>query len=307
MEHTDDLQPEPPSPEEDDPDSSSSDFTAAPTGSFIKKLKGKLARLLRFNNNSLEEEVADLIEERDPEGKQISPEERNILNKVLSLGDKNISSIMVPRPDIIAIEESSGMDKLKKIIVDKAHTRIPVYKESLDNITGFVHIKDIIPLIGSSKKIPIEEVVREILFAPPSMKILDLLVKMRAKRVHVALVLDEYGGTDGLVTLEDLMEEIVGEIEDEHDDIQKNNIEEIKEDVFEVNARTTIEELENVLDMQIKHDDDDDYDTVGGLIFFMLGRVPEVGEVIEHEAGLELIIRDADPRRIKNIIIKRST
>jgi CBS domain containing-hemolysin-like protein len=167
-----------------------------------------------------------------------------------------------------------------------------------------VHIKDLLPLFGN-KDFDINTVLREILYIPPSMKSLDLLVKMRTKRVHMALVLDEYGGTDGLVTMEDLMEEIVGEIEDEHDDFEEEEIKEIDVNTFEINARIPVEYMEKRLGVRLMPDDEDeDFDTVGGLIFFMLGHVPEVGEVVKHPSGYDFEVLEADPRRIKKLLVR---
>lgn len=254
--------------------------------------------------NSLEKEVAELIEEHDPDGVQVGSEEREMLHNVLSLRDVKVHDVMVPRTDIVAVEKNIRIDELQKAVIEKEHTRMPVYAGSLDNVIGFLHIKDLIAILGTRKKFDMDEVLREILFVPPSMKILDLLVKMRSKRVHMALVLDEYGGTDGLVTMEDLMEEIVGEIEDEHDEIDKHEIKKIDDHTIEVSARITIEELEERLDKKLKSaDDPNDYDTLGGLVFFMLGKVPEQGEVVNHPCGLQFKIIEADPRRINRLTV----
>ena len=281
--------------------------TAHPRTSFFKKVKSKVLRLFsKRDSSSLEQEVAELIEVHDPEGKQVGSQERSILNKVLKIGELKVSNIMIPRTDIVAVEDNTSLKELQKITISKEHTRMPVYKESLDNVIGFVHIKDLLNFFGTNKTFDINKVVREILFIPPSMKILDLLVKMRDKRVHMALVLDEYGGTDGLVTMEDLMEEIVGEIEDEHDEIEKAEIISISEDTFEVNARASIEELEEKIGLKIEVErDEEDFDTVGGLIFFILGKVPEQGEVIDYESKISFTVTESDPRRIKKLHVKK--
>lgn len=273
---------------------------------LLKKIRAKLMNIFFPPSNSLEEEVVEFIEERDPEGTQLSSEERTMVHNILGLGDIKVDDVMIPRTDVVAIEDTASLEALKALIVSKEHTRIPVYKESLDNVIGFVHIKDLIPLLGTNKPFNMESVVHEILYVPPSMKILDLLVKMRDCRIHMALVLDEYGGTDGLVTMEDLMEEIVGEIEDEHDEVEKSEIITIDDNTFEVSARTAVEELEEKLHMPLRpQESDEDFDTVGGLIFSMLGRVPDQGEIIPHPQGLEFKIIEADPRRIKKLLIRK--
>jgi magnesium and cobalt transporter len=280
----------------------------ANNGGLFKRFRGRLNRLFSFkNSNNIEREVAELIEEHDPEGLQISEEERSILNNVLSIGESKVHNVMIPRTDIVAVECSLGLEEIKQTLINKEHTRMPVYRDSLDNVIGFMHIKDLIPFLGSGDKFSIKNVTRKILYVPPSMKVVDLLVRMRSERVHMALVLDEYGGTDGLVTMEDLMEEIVGEIEDEHDEIvQTNEIKKISEGVYEVNARVSVQDLDERLNSTFKKEDEnEDYDTVGGLVFFMLGHVPEKGEEIEHPSGYLFKVIEADDRRVKKIIVSK--
>jgi len=270
------------------------------------RLRGWFSRLFKPNNNSsIEEEFADLLEEHDPEGVQVGTDERNIVSNVLGLSDSKVSDVMVPRTDITAVCNEISLKELREFIIEHGHTRNPVYKESLDTVVGFVHIKDVVPLIGLKEKFDINNILREVLYVPPSMKVLDLLRKMRAKRVHMAIVLDEYGGTDGLVTMEDLMEEIVGEIEDEHDEIDETEIIKISEGIYEINARTHVEDLEEKIGIEFTMGgQSEDFDTVGGLVFYMLGHVPEVGEIIAHPSGVSFEVTDADPRRIKKLLVK---
>ena len=308
---------EPPSmtdiaPEDDDPGGSSPDALLlngdSNKTSSLNKMRTWLARLLSLklsSSSSIEEEVADLIDEHDPDGSQVGSDERNIVSNVLGLSESTVSDVMVPRTDIVALDVGSTLDEVKKTIIEKEHTRTPIFNESLDRVVGFIHIKDVIPLFGSKNKFDINDILREILYVPPSMKILDLLRKMRAKRVHMALVLDEYGGTDGLVTMEDLMEEIVGEIEDEHDGEEEVGIEKVAKGVYEVNARSSVSDLEEKLKTRFKSDaDNEDFETVGGLVFFMLGHVPEQGEVIVHSSGVSFEVLEADPRRVKKLLVK---
>ena len=272
----------------------------------LKKFKNRVLRVFGLRrSHTLEEEVTELIEEHDPEGKTVGSEERVILTNVLGLNELRVDDVMIPRTDIVAVEDNVSLAQLKRVVTKDEHTRMPVYKESLDHVIGFVHIKDLIPFLGAKKTFNIQKVVREILYVPPSMKVLDLLVKMRAKRVHIALVLDEYGGTDGLVTMEDIVEEIVGEIEDEHDDIETPQLFSLDNNSYEASARLDVEELEKALGVTLKNKEDssEDYDTIGGLIFFLLGRVPRTGEMIEHPSGVQFKVKEVDLRRIKTVIV----
>jgi magnesium and cobalt transporter len=273
--------------------------------SLLKKIKGKVTKLFYFNSRTLEENVADLLEEHDPEGTQVGNEERALVHNVLGLSDKNVHDVMVPRTDIIAVDHTVSLNGLRQMIVEHEHTRIPVFKGTLDNVVGFLHIKDLIPILGTQKTFDISSLIREVLFVPPSMRIVDLLVRMRARRVHIALVLDEYGGTDGLVTMEDIVEEIVGDIDDEHDDIVEEDFIQIDPETYQVKGRMDVKELEKKLNVLLTGSSDEDFDTVGGLIFFILGRVPEKGEQITHSTGLVFEIVDADPRRIRKLIVRK--
>lgn len=278
----------------------------------------KLKRLLRdlldaipfvghSHNGSLEHDMAELLEEHDPEGTQVSSEERTILSNVLGLKDLRVEDVMIPRSDIIAVNASITLAELKKILLKERHTRIPVYRDTLDNVVGFVHIKDLIPLLGSRRKFDITDLLRTILVVPPSMKAKDLLMHMRAKRSHMVLVVDEYGATYGLVTLEDVLEEIIGNIEDEYDTGKIVMYRELTTDIYDVNARMDIKELEKLLEVSLKIDDEEDYDTVGGLVFLMMDRVPEKGETAQHPAGFTFEVVDADARRIKRLLVKKTS
>ncbi len=283
---------------------------AADTSNFVKKAMSKLAKFFNFKSEpaSLEEEVADLIDEHDPTGTQVGSQERNILHNVLGISDTTLSDVMVPRPDIAAVDYKASLDELKNIIIDKNHTRMPVFKDSLDNVVGFIHIKDLVSYLGAGakKSFSMQEILREILFVSPSMKVIDLLIKMQAKRVHMALVLDEYGGTDGLVTLEDLVEEIIGEIEDEHDVLADALITKIDNSSFEVNARISVSDLANKLHVElITGDEAEEFETLGGLIFYMLGYVPIKGEVIKHKAGIQFEVLEADPRKVSRLLVRK--
>lgn len=277
------------------------------TTSLVRTVRNWLRNTLRpHSNSSLEESVAELIEEHDSDGTLISSEGRLMLHNILSFGELKVDDIMVPRTDITAIDLSISLDDLKKIVIEKEHTRMPVYEGSLDNVIGFLHIKDLLCAVVSDQPFILKDIVRTVLFVPPSMKLIDLLARMKEARVHMALVLDEYGGTDGLVTVEDLMEEIVGEIEDEHDNLQEPDIISLSDGTMEANARLTIENLEKALGTKIVEDDKEDgFDTLGGLLFSLIGHVPVAGEIITHSSGIEFEVLDADPRKIKRLLIRK--
>lgn len=274
--------------------------------SVLDKLKSRTLKLFSHKERSLEEDVADLMEERDPQRRKVGNEERLLVHNVLSLSDKTVYDVMTPRSDIIAVEYNVSLNDLKQVVLEQEHTRIPVYKETLDHMVGFLHIKDLIPIFASKKKFEIQSIIREVLYVPPSMKGVDLLLKMRARRVHIAIVVDEYGGTEGLLTMEDVVEEIVGEIEDEHDDVSETDYIILDDKTFQVKARMDIRQLEDKLQVRLTSgNEEEDFGTVGGYIFFLLGRIPEKGEIIQHETGLIFEILDADPRRIKKLIIRK--
>ena len=229
-----------------------------------------------------------------------------------------VEDVMVPRADIIAVDQDTGLHDLSRAFETAGHSRLPVYKATLDEPVGFVHIKDLVPYLmlnakGRSGKTyrdrkVVKSIRRAVLFVPPSMLARDLLRRMQVRRIHMALVVDEYGGTDGLVTLEDLIEPIVGEIEDEHDDVE-SHVEVVGTvngvSVYEADARIGIDDFEEALGREFATpDEEDDVDTLGGLVFTLAGRVPERGEIIRHPDGVEFEIVDADPRRVKRLRIR---
>ncbi|MBA78310.1 MAG: magnesium/cobalt efflux protein [Tistrella sp.] len=248
-------------------------------------------------------ELAERIEGEEEEREALDPAERQLVTNVLKLGDLTVEDVMVPRADIIAIEISTPIDAALRAMAEAGHSRLPVYRGTLDELVGMVHIKDVVGRLGETGTLESPGLVREVLFEAPSRRVLDLLNRMRTTRIHLAIVVDEYGGTDGLGTIEDLVEQIVGEIEDEHDDQQQPRLEEVEDGVFEADARLDVEELEARLD-RVLVDDDEDVDTLGGLVFALTGRVPAAGETVEHPAGLVFEVLDADPRRIKRLRIR---
>ena len=209
---------------------------------------------------------------------------------------------MVPRVDIVAVDIDISLSELVRIMSEEAHSRIPVYRGTLDDIAGMVHIKDVLACWTREQKVTLNEIVRSVLFVAPSMPILELLLQMRVSRVHLALVVDEFGGIDGMVTIEDLVEEIVGEIEDEHDDDDTPRIMQHGDGTLVADARVPIKDFEDrVGEILTEQEREEDIDTLGGLVFFLAGRVPVRGEVVRHGSGVEFEVLDADPRRIRRL------
>jgi CBS domain containing-hemolysin-like protein len=263
-------------------------------------------KLFRSNNNENSKDINDIIDTSDNSSRELTPEEKNMLNNVIGFGESRVEDCMVPRADIVGLELDTDVKDILKIFSESNHSRIPVYKETLDNPIGMLHMKDLISVFSDKNfdDIDIEKFLREILFVPPSMKSRDLLVRMQTSRIHMALVIDEYGGTDGLVTIEDLIEEIIGEIEDE---LFEEDLDRIKiyDNYIDSSARASIEEINDIVGKSLFTDDiDEEINTIGGLVFVLAGRVPQRGELINHPLGFEIEITDADSRRIKKVRLR---
>jgi magnesium and cobalt transporter len=287
-----------------------------PKQSFLSTIsalfaKNKPAQSLR----ETVEEIIDEIEESQEEGEHtvISSNERSIIKNVIEFSELYVEDILIPRADIFAISQDIDFEKLQTKLIKKTHTRIPVYKRNLDDIVGFIHVKDIVKTLFQKQEFKIEDALRQCLFVPPSMKISNLLIKMQVTRVHMAIVVDEYGGTMGLVTLEDLLEEIVGTIEDEHDIDKSFLFKRVTENVFEVSSRISIEEFEKKTELKLFDENsataeayaEQSFDTLGGLISSIVGRLPVVGEIVTLNESTEFEITDADARSIKRVIVRR--
>ncbi len=259
----------------------------------------------RNGESNLRESLEELIDEHQQAVKPIDPEERLMLLNILDFGELRVDDVMVPRVDIVALEASVPLKGTVDLFRKAGHSRIPVYRETLDDVLGMVHIKDLLEFWGRDKPFSLTSIVRKVVFVPPSMSVLALLMQMRASRVHMALVVDEYGGIDGLVTIEDLVEEIVGDIHDEHDVVEGPLLVENPDGSYEADARAEVEELEQRIGIDLlPEDEDEDIDTLGGLVFSLLGRVPARGEVVRHPGGVEFEVLDADPRRIKRLRVR---
>ena len=270
-------------------------------------LKNFLNNLLFKNTidkTNIKEDLETVLDNRSNNTDGISKQERIMLMNILKIDKILARDIMIPRAEIIALDESISFEEAIKIFVDGAHSRIPIYHEQLDNITGMLHIKDLVKyqIENDIKNNFIDNIKKDILHIPPSMPALDLLIKMQLTRLHMGVVIDEYGGVDGLITIEDVIEEITGEIEDEHDAKDISMFIKLGPNIFESNARLPIEELEKISQVKLLKDDDDT-DTIGGLVASIAGRVPQRGEIIKHDSGIVFTILDADPRRIKTIKI----
>ena len=244
------------------------------------------------------EEAIDEAEESRPVAGDLSPTERQMLRNLLHFGEQTAGEIAVTRGDIIAVASDISFDELVRAFADAGHSRLPVYGESLDEVVGMVHIKDVfIANVDAAKDRSMAALMREPLFVPESMGVIELLARMRAQRTHLAIVVDEFGGTEGLVTIEDVVEEIVGEIEDEHDEAEAGMLTMLDDGLWEADARVELEELADAIDPRLSSDEDE-VDTLGGLIFLLAGHIPAKGECITHPSGWKLEAVDSDPRRI---------
>ena len=275
---------------------------------MIKKIYSSVISLFRSNQKEeLKNVIEDLIDENKSSSEKIDDGTKNIFKNVINLSDKCIEDVMIPRADIDAVSSDIKIDKLITFINKTKHSRIPVFQDNLDKIIGMIHIRDLFEKVNNKKKKEnlslSKTITRKILFSSPSMKILDLLLKMRSEQIHMSIVVDEFGGTNGLVTIEDLVEEIVGEIKDEHDFEEIEEIKKISKKTYDVSARLPVEDLEKKIGGYFTDEEKEDIDTVGGLVFNLLGKIPSRGEVINHKSGLEFTIRDADTRKIKRILV----
>jgi CBS domain containing-hemolysin-like protein len=235
----------------------------------------------------------------------ITPQERFLIGNILKVHDRTAVDVMVPRVDIVALDVEQPFAEVVKCMVEHGHSRVPVYRETLDDVIGFVHVKDVLAPVADRRPARLSRLLRKVLFVAPSVPILDLLVQMRQARTHIAMVVDEFGGIDGLVTIEDVIEEIVGEIEDEHDVPDAPDLVERPDGTVIADARLPIEALEEQHQTRLRPEgEEESVDTLGGLVFTLAGRVPKRGEVIAHPDGIEFEVLDADPRRVKRLRVR---
>ncbi len=269
-------------------------------------LFGRLAALL---GKSSKDAIPDAIENGDDTAALALPaQRREMIERVIEFDEKLVVDVMAPRADIFAVDMETPFEELIKVFSEAGHSRMPIYRGDLDDPVGMVHIKDLVGLIATGRvknngEGPIlKSIRREILYVPPSMRITDLLLRMQASRIHMALVIDEYGGTDGLVTIEDLVEEIVGDINDEHDEDDAMLIAPRPDGGWDASARVELEEFYEETGINLCPDDEE-IDTLGGLVFTLAGRVPQRGEVIVGPSGLDFEVIEADPRKVRKIRI----
>ena len=278
-----------------------------PLRRLIQKISGQ-----DTETAAIRESLEEVIEESDRESPALSAQERVMLGNLLNFGELKLADVMVPRAEIVAVDETIDLAALLTLFREAQHSRLPMYRETLDDPTGLIHVKDVLGLLQPeaggayclSPNARITSLRRPILFAPPSMRALDLLLKMQASHTHLALVIDEYGGTDGLVSIEDIIEEIVGDIADEHDEETAS----VKPDGngFVADARIDLDDFRAQTGHDLLVDDGDqeigrDIDSLGGLVVSLLGRVPQRGEIVAHPDGTEFQVMEADPRRVKKL------
>ncbi len=255
------------------------------------------------------ETIEEIMDEREERGDDVlvDPDELLLLKNLFRLKDIRANQVMIPRIDITGISATAQLSEVKDVIMRDKFTRLPVYDKTLDNIVGVVHVKDLLcKLFEVGGPVTVQDVMtHSVLFVPPSIRVLDLLRDMQAKRTQMAVVVDEYGGTAGLVTLEDLLEEIVGEIEDEHDALDAPPVlNRVQENIIDADARVLLKDLEDITGPFIAEEEREaDVDTIGGLVFHLAGRLPHKGDVIRHESGIKFRISEADTRCIKRIRI----
>jgi CBS domain containing-hemolysin-like protein len=307
--------------------------TGSSSSSALRGWLNRLRTLLNLRPASIRTDLEEVLAEDKTGGAAFTPVERTMLQNILALEELRIGDIMVPRADIVAVQKDIQIGELLRVFATAAHSRLVVYDDTLDDPTGLVHIRDVVAYLTARALVNSEvtskptsalaadldprnvnlnellaatQLVRRILFAPPSMPAIDLLVKMQATRVHLALVIDEYGGTDGLVSMEDIVEQIVGNIEDEHDDDEVARIVLQPDGSFIADARASLDEAKEKIGAEFAANEAaEEVDTLGGLLVLLAGRLPVRGEIIPGPGEFEIEVLDADPRRAKRLRISR--
>ena len=265
----------------------------------------KLLRKPRTNGEaSLRDTLEELAEQHLSDDAPIDPTEKLLLENTLRLRGQSVEDVMVPRIDIEAVDVGSSLGEVMVRIGDTHHSRLPVFENDLDHIIGLVHVKDILPFAAAEEQPALRSLVRNVMFVAPSMRVLDLLLRMQLERNHMALVVDEFGGIDGLVTIEDLVEQIVGEIEDEHEIADDARMDRRADGSIIADARVLLEDFEEIVGDILQDEERENIDTLGGLVFNIVGRVPSRGEIVVHNCGMEFEILEGDPRRLKRLRIR---
>jgi CBS domain containing-hemolysin-like protein len=258
-------------------------------------------------DQSLRSQIEDVINEHEGESSEdqsgdLSPLERQMLRNLLHFSEHDADDVAVPRGDIVAIPASASWDEVVEAFAEHGHSRMPVYGESLDEVRGMIHIKDVFPILARGNVPPADwtTLLRQPLFVPQARGALDVLADMRAKRIHLAVVIDEYSGTDGIITIEDLVEEIVGEIEDEHDDAPEVMLVPLDDGMWDADARAELEEIGEKIDPRLA-EVEESVDTLGGLAFVLAEQVPEVGTILEHDSGWRLEVTQGNERHVTRL------
>jgi magnesium and cobalt transporter len=268
-------------------------------------ISSKLKHLLPGHSAPLaREEITELLEESIRDTVSFDSHEGTLLRNMLGLRDITAVDVMVPRADIFYVDRSDPLEQVIEKMMGAGHSRVPVVNGNLDQVGGILHIKDLLRVLHGNESVDIQSLLRQPIFISPAMRVLDLLQEMRIRRLHLALVVDEYGGTDGLITIEDLVEEIIGEINDEHDEDTSPVFDIAGDGTALAEARLEIETLEAVTGPLLDDENQDEIDTVGGLVIALAGRVPGRGEIIRHPTGLEFEILDSDPRHVSMVNIR---
>jgi putative hemolysin len=273
---------------------------------LLTTITNAIARLFGVADTQQERVTAEelmILVERGSEQGIIEAEEQQMIGAVLELGEQRVHEVMVPRIDITALPVSATLDEIIDVIVTAGHSRIPIYEESIDNVVGILYAKDLLPFLAKGQAPKISAILREPLFVPESISVDDLLHNFQRGKVHIAIILDEYGGTAGLVTIEDLIEEIVGEIQDEYD-VEEPMIESLSDDEARVDGRASIDDLTEHFGVELDGEDREQYDTVGGLVYHEIGGVPNVGDTVEVD-GLTLTVESTDGRRVGKVLVVR--
>jgi magnesium and cobalt transporter len=285
------------------------------SGTSRSRFRAGLASLIgrRAPEPSVRESIAELVQEAAEAANlpgqppELDRQERALIANVLRLRGITADDVMVPRADIVAMRADVTLDQAVALLRREGHSRLPVYREELDDVAGMIHIKDVFAYVGRPEAFKLESILRKPLLVAPQVPVLDLLLQMRQARVHLALVVDEYGGIDGLVTIEDLVETIVGDISDEHDEVAGPMVIERGDGALDIDALLPVEEFEARVGPVLTEDEREaDIDTVGGLVFTLAGRVPARGEVLSHPSGWEFRVLEADARRLRRLRVRRS-
>jgi CBS domain containing-hemolysin-like protein len=309
----------------------------APEHEVGRNGEGWLGRAVRavfgWKAGSIRQDLEVVLEDGMPGDTGFSPQERTMLKNILGLRERRVEDVMVPRADIVAVQQDISLGELIKVFSGAGHSRLVVYNDTLDDPIGMTHIRDVVaymseraavnPEAAAARKKPLPanldlraidlsvplsatKIVRQLLFVPPSMPVIDLFAKMQATRIHLALVIDEYGGTDGVVSIEDIVEQVVGEIEDEHDEQEAPSIVRQPDGSFLADARANLEDVTAALGAEFDVGDAaEEVDTLGGYLFTKIGRVPVRGELVAGPGNFEIEVVDADPRRVKRLRIYR--